>query len=194
MYVASFVSLLLPPGRRAVPQPPGAPAGVSRDSFRIGHRAAGGTDGIYQGSKGPNTANPQMVVAPCARVRTRSRTHSWSLCLVGKNQGPSGPSGVCGGWRGFRLDGRSAGVLGTGLYDAPRRLSRTSLHPKHFTAKTPRLSRFPGVTIETEKPDGPLWGISVAHPVPPCGQFPLAFRVPNASVGCPWRLGVSDWG
>jgi hypothetical protein len=40
--VASFVSLLLPPTCPAVPQPPGGPAGVSRDSFRIGHRAASG--------------------------------------------------------------------------------------------------------------------------------------------------------
>jgi len=40
--VASSVALLLPPGRRAVPQQPGAPAGVSRGSYRIGHRAASG--------------------------------------------------------------------------------------------------------------------------------------------------------
>jgi len=54
------------------------------------------------------------------RTRTRSGTRSWSSCLVGKITGQRGPSGVCGEWRMFRLDARTAGILGTRrLYCTP---------------------------------------------------------------------------
>jgi hypothetical protein len=61
--------LLLPPGRRALPQPPGAPAGVSRDSFRIGHWAASGPRMV-------RASSPPFPIENRRRLLTQSGT--WS--------------------------------------------------------------------------------------------------------------------
>ena len=52
----------------------------------------------------------------------------------------------------------------------------------------PTLHRSHTSALEIEKLNGPLWGVGAAHPGPPFGPSHLAFRVPSARAGCPWRL------
>ena len=47
-----------------------------------------------------------------------------------------------------------------------------------LTAKTPRSSSSPGSAFGTERPDGPLWGVSVAPRAPFCSPSPLALLAP----------------
>jgi hypothetical protein len=52
----------------------------------------------------------------------------------------------------------------------------------------PRLSKFQISAVHNEKLDGPLWGVSIADQAPPSDPSHLAFRVPSACAGYPWRF------
>jgi hypothetical protein len=129
----------------------------------------------------------QIGALPPRKTRAEACQNKTTLSGLGSRRGPwifpraelAWPVCACFSSPAGLTQSPSPGATGN------RRSRLTLFREKRSTAKitqrkrwVPGLPRFLASAFETEKPTGPLWGVSVAHRAPPFGLSHLVFLAP----------------